>query len=181
MYFNQFRKKLSGEKITEQLRCYDHLIQKDEDGTVFIGTVKTKFTELEEARNYIKQQYETVKLEEQVKTEIYEELSENKIADIIQKYYDVKVTDTLIESYIDLASSKLFTLDPAVEDIRKLNKLDTLVEGKIDYRLEDNSVIAISQHTNEKLKDLFQAHTDVVEHMRQTKENFIKVLKDIGE
>ena len=70
MYFNQFRKKLSGEKITEQLRCYDHLIQKDEDGTVFIGNAKTKFTELEEARNYIKQQYETVKLEEQVKTEI---------------------------------------------------------------------------------------------------------------
>ena len=51
MYFNQFRKKLSGEKITEQLRCYDHLIQKDENGTVFIGNAKTKFTELEEARS----------------------------------------------------------------------------------------------------------------------------------
>ena len=181
MYFNQFRKKLSGEKITEQLRCYDHLIQKDEDGTVFIGNAKTKFTELEEARNYIKQQYETVKLEEQVKTEIYEELSENKIADIIQKYHNIKVTDTLIESYVDLASSKLFTLDPAVEDIRKLNKLDTLVEGKIDYKLEDDSVVAISYNTQEKLKDLFQAHTDVVEHMRQTKDTFVKVLKQIGE
>lgn len=181
MYFSQFSRKLSGEKITEQLRCYDHIIQKDEDGVIYIGNAKTKFTELEEARNYIKTQTDSKYLEEQVKTEIYEELSENKIADIIQKYYDVKVTDTLIESYIDLASSKLFTLDPAVEDIRKLNKLDTLVEGKIDYRLEDDSVIAISQHTNEKLKDLFQAHTDVVEHMRQTKENFVKVLKDIGE
>lgn len=181
MYFSQFRRKLSGEKITEQLRCYDHLIQKDEDGTVYIGSVKTKFTELEEARNYIKQQYETVKLEKQIKTEIYEELSENKIASIIQKHHDIKITDTLIESYINLASSKLFTLDPVVEDIRKLNKLDMLVEGKIDYKLEDNSTVAISHSTHEKLKDLFQAHTDVVEHMRQTKDTFVKVLKQIGE
>lgn len=181
MYFSQFSRKLSGENITEQLRCYDHIIQKDEDGVIYIGNAKTKFTELEEARNYIKQQYETVKLEEQVKTEIYEELSENKIVDIIKKYHDVKVTDTLIESYIDLASSKLFTLDPVVEDIRKLNKLDQLVEGKIDYKLEDDSTIAISHKTNDMLKQLFQDHTDVVEHMRQTKDNFIEVIKQIGE
>ena len=181
MYFSQFSRKLSGEKITEQLRCYDHIIQKDEDGVIYIGNAKTKFTELEEARNYIKQQYETVKLEEQVKTEIYEELSENKIVDIIKKYHDVKVTDTLIESYIDLASSKLFTLDPVVEEIRKLNKLDQLVEGKIDYKLEDDSTIAISRHTNDMLKQLFKDHADVVEHMRQTKENFVQVIKQIGE
>lgn len=181
MYFSQFSRKLSGEKITEQLRCYDHIIQKDEDGVIYIGNAKTKFTELEEARNYIKQQYETIKLEEQIKTEIYEELSENKIVDIIKKYHDVKVTDTLIESYIDLASSKLFTLDPAVEDIRKLNKLDNLVEGKIDYKLEDDSTIAINQSTNDMLKQLFSDHADVVEHMRQTKENFIEVIKQIGE
>lgn len=181
MYFSQFSRKLSGEKITEQLRCYDHIIQKDEDGIIYIGNAKTKFTELEEARNYIKQQYETVKLEEQVKTEIYEELSENKIADIIQKHHDVKITDTLIESYIDLASSKLFTLDPAVIEIRKLNKLDRLVEGKIDYKLEDDSTIAISQDTQNKLQDLFAAHSDIIDHMRETKDNFVQVLKQIGD
>lgn len=181
MYFSQFSKKLSGDRIVEQLRCYDHIIQKDEDGVIYIGNAKTKFTELEEARKYIKQQYDTVKLEKQVKTEIYEELSDNKIVDIISKYHDVKITDTLIESYIDLASSKLFTLDPVVEDIRKLNKLDHLVEGKIDYKLEDDSMIAINQNTNDTLKRLFKDHSDVVEHMRQTKENFVKVLKQIGE
>ena len=181
MYFSQFSRKLSGEKITEQLRCYDHIIQKDENGIIYIGNAKTKFTELEEARNYIKQQYETVKLEKQVKTEIYEELSENKIADIIQKHHDVKITDTLIESYIDLASSKLFTLDPAVIEIRKLNKLDRLVEGKIDYKLEDDSTIAISQDTQNKLQDLFAAHSDIIDHMRETKDNFVQVLKQIGD
>jgi hypothetical protein len=181
MYFSQFSRKLSGKKITEQLRCYDHIIQKDEDGIIYIGNAKTKFIELEEARNYIKQQYETVKLEKQVKTEIYEELSENKIADIIQHHHDVKITDTLIESYIDLASSKLFTLDPAVIEIRKLNKLDRLVEGKIDYKLEDDSTIAISQDTQNKLQDLFAAHSDIIDHMRETKDNFVKVLKQIGD
>ena len=56
----------------------------------------------------------------------------------------------------------------------------TLV-GKIDYKLEDNNTVAISHSTHEKLKDLFQAHTDVIEHMRQTKDTFVKVLKQIGE
>ena len=181
MYFSQFNRKLSGTTVTEQLRCFGHLIERLEDDTILIDKEKTEFTVLDEARNYIKQKYNTQNLEEQVKTEIYEELSENKIADIIQKHHDVKITDTLIESYIDLASSKLFTLDPAVIEIRKLNKRDRLVEGKIDYKLEDDSTIAISQDTQNKLQDLFAAHSDVIDHMRETKDNFVKVLKQIGD
>lgn len=181
MYFSQFNRKLSGITVTEQLRSFGHLIERLEDSTILIDKEKTEFTDLDEARNYIKQKYNTQNLEEQVKTEIYEELSENKIADIIQKHHDVKITDTLIESYIDLASSKLFTLDPAVIEIRKLNKLDRLVEGKIDYKLEDDSTIAISQDTQNKLQDLFAAHSDIIDHMRETKNNFVQVIKQIGD
>ena len=181
MYFSQFNRKLSGEQVTEQLRSYDNLIEKLEDGTVLINKEKTEFTSLEEARKFIVNKHYTKNIEEQVKTEIYEEISENKIANIIKEYHDVKVTDKLIESYIELASSKIFTLDPVIEEIRKLNKLDTLIEGKVDYKLDDGSNIAISQETQQTLKDLFQAHTEVVEYMRQTKDNFVKVLNQIGE
>jgi hypothetical protein len=185
MYFKQFNRKLSedatGNKIVEQLRSNGHLIEKTEDDQILIDGIVTELTELEEARKHIKTKYETLSLEQEIKSEIYEELSDNKIVDIINKHHDVKVTDTLIESYLEFASSKLFTLDPVVEEIRNLNKLDTLVEGKIDYTLADNSVVAINHNTQDKLRDLFQSHTEVIEHMRQTKENFISVLNQIGE
>jgi len=181
MYFEEFKKKLTGDTISESIRCHGRVINLHIDGTVFIDNEKTDFLNLEEARNYIKQKYYATHLEEQVKHEIYDEISENKIANIINKYHDVKITDTLIESYLDLASSKLFTLDPVVEEIRKLNKFDMIIEGKKEYKLEDGSMVAINNSTNDKLKELFNTHTEVVNHMRQTKENFLQVIKQIGE
>ena len=117
----------------------------------------------------------------QVKTELYEDIPDNKIANIIKEHHDIKVTDTLIESYIELASSKLFTVDPVVLEIRNLNKLDKLIEGKIDYKLADGTIIAINESTQEKLTTLFKDEQEIIEHMRESKENFIDVLKQIGE
>jgi len=185
MYFNQFNRKLSegisGNKIVEQLRSNGHLIEKTEDGQILIDGVLSDCTEISEARNSLKLQYETESLESEIRTEIYEELSENKIVTIINKYHNVKVTDTLIESYLELASSKIFTLDPVVQEIRSLNKLDTIIEGKIDYILEDDNTIAINKSTQDELSDLFKTHSEVIEYMRQTKENFVHVLNKIGE
>jgi len=179
MYFGQFKRSLSG--IVESTKCYGQKIDQHEDGSIYIDNEKTNFSSLEEARSHIKQTHYATHLEEQVKKEIYEELSENKIADIISKYHDTKITDTLIESYIDLASSKLFSLDPVVEEIRKLNKFETIVENKHLFKLEDGSMVAVSKQTHQTLKDLFSAHNDVIDHMRQTKENFVKVIKQLGD
>lgn len=181
MYFNEFSRKLSGDNIIEQSRSYGHLIEKLDDSTIYIDKKKTQFSSIEEARNYIKQKYYSNNIEEQVKTEIYVDLSYDKIADIINKHHKVKITDTLIESYVDLASSKLFTLDPVVYDLRRLNKLDTLIEGKQEYKLKDNSIVAINNSTYNELNRLFAAHSDVIDYMKETKQNFMKVLKQIGE
>lgn len=185
MYFNQFSKKLSEQKIStevkSQLRSFGRLIEETADGAILIDQEVTSFVDLEEARQYIIKQEEAKKLEEQVKLDLYEELSEDKIANIINEHHNIKVTDTLIESYLELASSKLFTIDPVVTDIRKLNKLDELVEGKIDYKLNDNSVIAINEATQQKLNSLFKEHQIVVEYMRDSKENFLSVLNTLGE
>ena len=180
MRFSQFKKTLTP-GITEQVRSYGHVIQKSEDGVILIDNEVTDFTGLEEARQYIVRQEQAKQIEEEVKTDLYEELSDNTIANIIQEHHDVKVTDTLIESYIEFASSKIFTVDPVVTEIRKLNKLDKLVEGKLDYVLNDNSVIAISEHTQQKLNSLFDGHQDVVEYMRESKENFLEVIRNLGE
>ena len=185
MYFNEFNKKLSkdltGVAVARQLHTNGHLIEMTTEQVVLIDKEKTDFATIEEARQYIKTQYDTKNLEEQIKTELYEDISDNKIANIIKEHHDVKVTDTLIESYIEFASSKLFTVDPVVQDIRALNKLDKLVEGKIDYKLADGSIIAIDEYTQLRLNSLFKDQQEIIEHMRESKDNFIEVLKQIGE
>ena len=185
MYFKQFSKKISadiiGSEVSEQAYCNGHLVEMTVAGIILVDKEKTSFKGLEEAKNHIKQQYNTRELAEQIKTELYDTLSDNKIANIIKEHHEVKVTDTLIESYIELASSKLFTVDPVVQEIRNLNKLDKIVEGKIDYRLTDGTIIAINEGTQQKLKELFSNQQEIIEHMRESKENFISVLKQIGE
>ena len=179
MHYNGFLKSIRGN--TAQVRSYGHIIEQTSNGKVTIDGEKTSFKDLEEARQYIKTQQHTKAIEEQVKTELYEDIPDNKIANIIKEHHDIKVTDTLIESYIELASSKLFTVDPVVLEIRNLNKLDKLIEGKIDYKLKDGTIIAINESTQYKLIELFKDEQEIIEHMRESKENFIDVLKQIGE
>ena len=66
-------------------------------------------------------------------------------------------------------------------EIRNLNKLDKLIEGKIDYKLADGTIIAINESTQDKLVELFKDEQEIIEHMRESKDNFIEVLKQIGE
>ena len=120
-------------------------------------------------------------LEEQAKKELYEELSDKTIANIIREHHDIKVTDTLVESYKELASSTIFSVDPVVHQIRSLNKLDRLVENKLHYVLADESIVAISESTQELLNKLLQNHMDVVEYMRESKEHFMHVLTKLEE
>lgn len=168
-------------EIVEEIRSYGNAIQKTLDGKVLINNEETEFTSLEEARTYIKNKTYSDNLEQEITKQIYEELTDNRIANIIKEHHNVKVTDTLIESYIELASSKIFTVDPVVQEIRKLNKLDALVEGKIHYELSDGSVVAINQQTQSELNNLLANNKDIVEYMRESKSNFFYVLNKIKE
>lgn len=179
MHYGKFLKTLTGNEA--RVHSYGHVIEQTSKGDILVDGEKTGFTDLEEARQYIKTQQYTKTIEEEVKTELYEDIPDNKIANIIKEHHDIKVTDTLIESYIELASSKLFTVDPVVLEIRNLNKLDKLIEGKIDYKLADGTIIAINESTQDKLTELFKDEQEIIEHMRESKENFIDVLKQIGE
>lgn len=136
----------------------------------FISTLKVK-----------QQEEQSASLVEEVTKEIYEEIPNNKIAEIIKEYHDVKVTDTLIESYIELASSNIFSVDPVICELRKYNKLDRLIEGKLNYTLSDNSIVAINESTQDYLNKLLHNQTDIVEYMRESKENFLHVLTKIEE
>jgi hypothetical protein len=181
MYYGQFKQSLSGSDVLSSIRSFGHLIEMHRDGSVTIDRKSSEFESLEEARKYIKSKTFSEKLEVQISQEIYEEISENRIANIIREHHDIKVTDTLIESYIALASSKIFTLDPVVHQIRKLNKLDVVVENKLHYQLDDGSIVAINEATLQVLNNLLHKQTDIVEYMRESKENFFYVIEKIKE
>jgi len=179
-YFN-FIKSFKRPNVVENIRSYGQLIEQTEDKKILINGNETEYTSIEEARQYIKQEYIARKLEEQISTELYEDISENKVATIIKEYHDVKVTDTLIENYIQLASSRIFSVDPVVQEIRKLNKLDNIVEGKIHYILDDESIVAIDENTQEQLNNLLKNQNDVIKYMRESKENFMYVVEKLEE
>jgi hypothetical protein len=65
--------------------------------------------------------------------------------------------------------------------LRKYNKLDRLIEGKLNYTLNDGSIIAINEATQEYLNKLLTNQTEIIEYMRESKENFLSVLEQIGE
>lgn len=181
MLYSEFSKSLKKPNVVESVRSYLQLIELTDGGKVLVNGLDTEFKSIEEARQYIKQDYISHQLEEQVSKQTYEELSEHTIASIIREYNDIKVTDKLIENYIKLASSNMFSVDPVVQDIRSLNKLDRLIESKLHYVLSDDTIIAISESTQSRLNNLLQNQTEIIEYMRESKENFFHVLEQIEE
>jgi hypothetical protein len=181
MNYSDFSKSLKKPNVVESIRSFRHLIERTDNGEILINGLETELKSLEEARSYIKNKQYSKNLEQEISKQIYEEISENRIANIIREHHKIKVTDTLIESYIDLASSKIFTVDPVVQEIRKLNKLDVVVEGKLHYELSDGSIVAINESTLSVLNNLLQNQKEIIEYMRETKENFMHVLERIEE
>jgi hypothetical protein len=181
MRYYDLSKSLKRPDVVESIRSHLHLIERTSDDIVLIDGKETEFNSLEEARQHIKNEYTSHKLEEQVSKDLYEDLSDITVANIIKEYHDVKVTDTLIENYISLASSHMFSVDPVVQKIRSLNKLDRLVEGKLHYVLSDESIVTIEETTQEHLNNLLQNQTEIIEYMRESKENFMHVLELIEE
>ena len=139
------------------------------------------FKQFLESHNLQKQEEANASLVEEVTKEIYEEIANEKIAAIIKEYHEVKVTDTLIESYVELASSNIFSVDPVICELRKINKLDNLIEGKLNYTLNDGSIIAINEATQDCLNKLLTNQTEIIEYMRESKENFLFILSKIEE
>lgn len=175
--FNKFRKVLREDLgVLDTYACYDKTVTISEDFTVTIDgqQLDEQFESLEEARNYTKKYIETEKILEDVDTKIPEE----KVAHYIRQYHNVeKITDTLIESYIELASSNLFTVDPVVIAIKE--RMATEFSGKLEYQLQDGNIVAISEETQETLNNLLQDKPEIVEYMRESKDNFMRIIREI--
>jgi transposase len=181
MNYYELKSLLKKPNVVESVRSYLQLIEKTTDNKVLINGIETEFETIEEARKYIRDDYNTHQLADKIAKDTYQDISENTVASIIKEHHDIKVTDTLIESYIELASSNIFSVDPVVQKIRSLNKLDEMVEGKIHYKLDDSSIVAINEDTQEQLNSILVNQPEIVELMRESKDNFFYVVNKIKE
>lgn len=179
MYYSQFSKKLketlSGMEILEDLHYFGNTIQRTNDNTILINNEVTQFKNLSEAKNHIKYSEQAKDIINNLHEEFF---SENivKIADIIKEEHNIKVTNKIVEQYIKIASDKSFSIDPVVYHIREMNEFDSIINGKIHYILNDESVIAIDTQTQQDINNLLENKLDVVEFMKESSDNFLKIL-----
>lgn len=175
--FNNFRKTLQEglgvlETYTYQDKCV--VIGDNFDVTIDGQHINEQFESLEEARNYTRKYIETKNVLEDIDTEIPEE----RVAHYIRQYHSVeKITDTLVESYIELASSNLFTVDPVALAIKDRSVKE--FSGKYEYNLADGNIVAINEDTQETLNRLLQDKPEIVDYMRESKDNFMRIIREI--
>lgn len=145
------------------------------DLSVYIGEEKldVDFKSLEEAVKYSKDHIKAQELIQSIDITIPEE----KVASYIRKHYNIeKITDTLVESYIELASSNIFTVDPVILEMKAGS---SIISGKLEYKLSDGSMVAISEATQCKLNILLKDRPEIIEYMRESKENFLRIAKEL--
>ena len=178
-YFGSFRKQvLESTGLTASFLLYGNEVTITEDLNIYINRtqIESNVNTLEEARLYAKQVLLNNALLESIDTTI----PEDKVAHYIRQYHDIeKITDTLIESYIELASSNMFTVDPVVTAIKESRTSE--FKGKLQYELNDGSVVAIDEATQEMLNSILADKNEIVEYMRESKTNFVRIIKELGE
>jgi hypothetical protein len=178
IYFSKFREKmLDANDIVETFTFGKNrtVVKISKDLSLFVGEEKLEleFSSLEEAIKYSKDYITSQEIIQSIDITIPEE----KVASYIKKHYNIeKITDTLIESYIELASSNIFTVDPVIQEM-KIGS--SIIAGKIDYNLNDGSAVAINEDTQCKLNMLLRDRPEIVEYMRESKENFIRITREI--
>lgn len=180
MQYSQFQKKLNqcliGSDVVTRVNYFDSVIQETDDKQIFINGKLTNLSSITEAKEYVRHS----RLREELSSQFYKEINDTEIANIIREFHDVKVTNTLIESYVNLAASKTFSSDPVISTIRSLNYLDVVMENKIDYVLNDGSIVTIDKDTQSKLNTILDDKYQVVEYMRESKDNFMDVIREIS-
>jgi len=66
-----------------------------------------------------------------------------------------------------------------VQQIREMNSFDSIIDGKIHYILNDESVVAISEDTIETLNNVLENKLDVVDFMKESSDNFLQIINVI--
>ena len=93
---------------------------------------------------------------------------------IMEHYQLDSVPSILVEEYSALIESDRFSIDPVVIELRA-NQCS--LHNKINYMLEDESIVSINKYTRNKLQSLLFNKYNVVEYMNESKDNFFKIIQ----
>lgn len=176
LYFGQFRKNLR-----EGAGLLDSFIYRGSHVRVFnaldvtidnelIGT----YADLKEARSQAEMSIASNQLLEDHYT-----VSDEKLVSIISSTLDVKITDTMLESYKRQLNTREFSLDPVITEVRR--RMSSNFADKTEYTLDDGNTVAISEQTQSMLTTLLEDKYSIVKYMRVSKENFMHVVRKLGE
>lgn len=184
MKFFQFYRNIErialGSDIQSHSVYYGHTIHEMIDNRILIDREESNANTVSEAIDFLRQNQLHDKIQQQIQHEMYSSISNDKLVSIIRRHHqNIQITDTLVESYIELASSKIFTTDPVAYDIRQYNKTDYVVEGHVDYILDDGSKVVISESIQNKINNIFNQHQDVIKYMRSSIDNLFSVVNQL--
>lgn len=175
--FSQLKKKLNESVgIIDAFICYGKKVCIFEDKITIDGEeLNMTFGSLDEAReyvsDYIQDSIEVVNIEETLIPEEY-------IASLISKHHQInRITDTLIETYKELASSNSFSADPVIFEMKQSGV--AVAHNKLEWTLEDGAVVAVDASTQEHLNKLLKDKPEVVQHMRESKDNFLNIVREV--
>lgn len=173
--FAKFRSSvLEHQGLSDKFICHESDVAITSDFEVYIDDeLVCEAQSLEEARTYARSYIEHKKIIEDIDSVIPEE----KVVTLIKKYHNLdKVTTKIVESYIELASSDIFSLDPVIVELK-----ETKIIGKYVYKLNDDSVVAISEDTQKMLSELLEDKYQIIEYMRKSKDNFMHIVRELKE
>lgn len=169
MYLSDLMNKYA---LNESRVFYGH-VASIKNGNLFIDGMDTgkDYNTIEEASQYIR---DFISMLDNKKA-IIEEYNVREVAAIIKKYEpNTRITNSLIESYVEQAQKKSFNVVPAIQELSEK-------DNKFKYILEDGSVVAIDIETQNVLNIKLAEETEIVDHMKKNKENFINVIRKITE
>jgi hypothetical protein len=176
LYFGQFRKNLrEGAGLLDSFiyRGSHVRVSNALDVTIdneLIGT----YADLKEARSQAEMSIASNQLLEDHYT-----VSDEKLVSIISSTLDVKITDTMLESYKRQLNTREFSLDPVITEVRR--RMSSNFADKTEYTLDDGNTVAISEQTQSMLTTLLEDKYSIVKYMRVSKENFMHVVRKLGE
>lgn len=117
-----------------------------------------------------------------IREEMYSLIPEAAVVELIRKHHpDIKITNTLIESYRGAAKSRELTSDQTVLELREINPADSVFEGHIEFALKSGEVVVISEKTQKQLNKILGHHQDIIDHMSESAETFMDVINLLEE
>jgi hypothetical protein len=80
-----------------------------------------------------------------------------------------------------LKNSTLFELASVSKQFTAMTIMMLHEKGKLQYDLNDGSIVAIYESTQEYLNNILKNKPEIVDYMRESKNNFMRIIKELEE